>query len=93
MREVVTETITNLACVFELFQISKNNICISGKGGKSTCNVNTKSGEEILALMLTNLGAESLKNIKTPCVVLIYFFNDPFGYFVTVRPKSKQMHC
>jgi len=38
LREVTTKTITNLACVFELFQISKNNICISGAGGKSTCN-------------------------------------------------------
>lgn len=41
LREVTTETITNLACIFELFQITKNNICISGKGGKSTCNVST----------------------------------------------------
>merc|ERR1719175_23197 len=38
LREVTTKTITNLACVFELFQITKNNICISGAGGKSTCN-------------------------------------------------------
>jgi len=38
LREVITETITNLACVFELFQISSKNICISGRGGKSTCN-------------------------------------------------------
>jgi len=38
LREVTTRTITNLACVFELFQISKNNICISGAEGKSTCN-------------------------------------------------------
>ena len=39
LREVTTKTITNLVCVFELFQITKNNICISGAGGKSTCNV------------------------------------------------------
>lgn len=38
LREVVTETITNLACKFELITISATNICISGKGGKSTCN-------------------------------------------------------
>lgn len=38
LREVVTETITNLVCRFELITISANNICISGKGGKSTCN-------------------------------------------------------
>lgn len=38
LREVVTQTITNLLCRFELFTITANNICISGKGGKSTCN-------------------------------------------------------
>jgi len=38
LREVTTETITNLVCVFELFAITQNNICISGRGGKSTCN-------------------------------------------------------
>jgi len=38
LREVTTKTITNLVCVFELFQITANNICISGAGGKSTCN-------------------------------------------------------
>jgi len=41
LREVVTETITNLVCRFELITISANNICISGKGGKSTCNVSS----------------------------------------------------
>ena len=39
LREVVTETITNLVCIFELFTVTGKNICISGKGGKSTCNV------------------------------------------------------
>jgi len=38
LREVVAETITNLVCRLELFTITASNICISGKGGKSTCN-------------------------------------------------------
>jgi len=38
LREVTTETITNLVCRFELFTITQKNICISGRGGKSTCN-------------------------------------------------------
>ena len=43
LREVVAETITNLVCKFELITISATNICISGKGGKSTCNVRSTS--------------------------------------------------
>jgi len=39
LREVETETITNLICALEFpFQITKNVICISGAEGKSTCN-------------------------------------------------------
>jgi len=39
LREVDTETITNLACALEFpTNVNKNVICISGKNGKSTCN-------------------------------------------------------
>ena len=39
-REVTVETITNLMCALEFpTVINKNIVCISGKNGKSTCNV------------------------------------------------------
>jgi len=39
LREVDTETITNLMCALEFpTSVNKNVICISGKHGKSTCN-------------------------------------------------------
>jgi len=38
LREVDTETITNLLCKLEFLTVNRNIICISGKGGKSTCN-------------------------------------------------------
>jgi len=38
LREVDTETITNLACALQFLTVNKNIICISGKDGKSTCN-------------------------------------------------------
>ena len=40
LRDATVDTITNLACALEFpFNINKNNICISGKNGVSTCNV------------------------------------------------------
>ena len=40
LRDATVDTITNLACAIEFpFNINKNNICISGKHGVSTCNV------------------------------------------------------
>merc|ERR1712240_874572 len=39
LREVDTETITNLACALQFpTSVNKNVICISGNDGKSTCN-------------------------------------------------------
>lgn len=39
LREVTVDTITNLICALEFPTIiNKNILCISGKGGKSTCN-------------------------------------------------------
>ena len=40
LRHVTVDTITNLACAVEFPTIITHNIiCISGRGGKSTCNV------------------------------------------------------
>ena len=40
LRDATVDTITNLACALEFpLNINKNNICISGKNGISTCNV------------------------------------------------------
>jgi len=39
LREVTVDTITNLMCALEYpTVVNKNILCISGKGGKSTCN-------------------------------------------------------
>ena len=40
LRDATVDTITNLACALEFpLNINKNNICISGRNGISTCNV------------------------------------------------------
>ena len=48
LRDATVDTITNLACALEFpLNINKNNICISGKNGISTCNVRPEKCENV----------------------------------------------
>ena len=61
-RHVDTDTITNLACALQYpTVVNQNIICISGKDGKSTCNV-------ILPAMLVRLHCKSTCNVSPPAM-------------------------